>query len=266
MSFRQKDVVLANFEGHVMSHKRTEMLSGISLKRQYPKLWESITVAQKSSFSVSDNNVTALVHRIEFIGGQYFYLIKIVNDDDLIPPYFYIVIVLLSLFLGGGYYLSQLRKEKNTLKKLSYTDQLSGLHNRHYLSEISRQLACDKRYHLCIFDIDHFKRVNDKYGHDIGDQVIKRVADVLKSQMKMGDMAFRIGGEEFLVIMKVDSREVAIHRVERIRKMVQELPQKPSVSISGGLCCINRPIEEVIKCADAQLYQAKQSGRNIIVC
>lgn len=246
-SFIDANYLLLNSEGTIFSSSFSEISPGNKLRDIHPKIWNEISVSEKqnSFFSVEDS--TVLVYKIPFFANQSVYIIQIIDDSDLIPSYFYIVIFLFSTTIGISYYLYHLRKEKQALSK------------------IKNRISTDGNYYLCIFDIDHFKKVNDKYGHDVGDQVIRRVAGIIKSKLRFSDYSFRFGGEEFLVIIKALSQEEAIALVDKIRLDVEQLAQKPSVSISGGLCCINKPIDIVIKCADAQLYQAKESGRNLII-
>nr|WP_237729153.1 GGDEF domain-containing protein [Vibrio fluvialis] len=170
-----------------------------------------------------------------------------------------------SITAGVSLYLYRIRKDKLELSKITFTDELSGLHNRHYLKKVSRQLTPDGRYYLCILDIDHFKSVNDKYGHDIGDQVIKRVASVIKSRIRLTDYAFRFGGEEFVVVIKTDSTEQAVRIFDRIREDVARFVQAPKVTISGGVWPVIESVDDAIKQADRLLYMAKEGGRNTIL-
>jgi diguanylate cyclase (GGDEF)-like protein len=265
-SFTTPNLLLLNSDGTVYHSTDATISSGQKFSTMYPTAWNEISVAEKPDLTFSVDDMTVILHKMPFVAHQSVYLIQIIKESELIPPYFYIIIILIGMTIGTSYYLHQLRKEKLALSKITYTDQLSGLHNRHYLSHIKHQISLDGKFYLCILDIDHFKQVNDKYGHDIGDQVIKRVAAIIKSKIHFSDYAFRFGGEEFLVILKAPNQCAAVTMVEQIRTEIEQLAQKPSVSISGGLCCINQPIEKALKCADAQLYKAKESGRNLIIC
>ncbi|MCE0496072.1 GGDEF domain-containing protein [Vibrio salinus] len=264
--FSTPNLILLNADSYIYNTSSSNIYPGHKLSEIYPKIWNEISVMDKPNNTFSIKDTTVIVHKLSFISDQPVFVLHIIDDSDLIPPYFYIIIFMFGITAGVTYYLYLLRKEKMALSKITYTDQLSGLNNRHYLSKIKNRITTDGNYYLCILDIDHFKKVNDKYGHDIGDQVIRRVATVIKSKIRFSDYAIRFGGEEFLVILKTNSKEDAANIIERIRAGVEQLAQQPSVSISGGLCCLNQPMESTIKCADAQLYKAKESGRNLIVC
>jgi diguanylate cyclase (GGDEF)-like protein len=159
-----------------------------------------------------------------------------------------------------GIYL--IRQDKRELSKITYQDELSGLHNRHYLKKIHDQTVKGKSYFVGMIDIDHFKSVNDTYGHDIGDQVIKRVSAVIKSRIRISDYAFRLGGEEFVVMVTTDSKEVARSIFERIRQDIASTNTIPKVTVSCGVSPVEHCLQQSIKSADALLYLAKNNGRN----
>ena len=151
------------------------------------------------------------------------------------------------------------------------TDPLTGLHNRRYFEQ-----ACEDevkkvdRYHLnfsiVMFDIDFFKKVNDVYGHDVGDETLKLVADILNSSMRETDICARWGGEEFIVLVETESAEVAFEFAQRVRILIAEtlFPKIGHLTISAGVSAYipKTPVETCIKEADEALYQAKSSGRN----
>jgi diguanylate cyclase (GGDEF)-like protein len=159
---------------------------------------------------------------------------------------------------------------------LAKTDQLTGLMNRHGLEEIqAREVSGAKRYvsplSLAVFDIDHFKKVNDNYGHDVGDKVIQAVGNVCKQVFRDCDYSFRYGGEEFVVLMPQTDITSAMGAVERLRKAVEEMRVEASggrvisVTVSVGIAAYQKDDETgalQLKHADEALYQAKESGRN----
>lgn len=154
-------------------------------------------------------------------------------------------------------------------------DGLSGVLNRAYFDK-SLILQCERACHhqrdlgVLLVDIDHFKRVNDNYGHLVGDQVIQRVAAILQSSVRTEDEVARYGGEEFVILMPGGAREGCVQVAERIRKAVAA-PQDavPPVTVSIGVA--NRlpgPVDDsaaLLASADAALYRAKRSGRNQVV-
>jgi len=265
-SFPFNNLALLSDDGTIYTSQNEKWTPGLKLSELYPKIWNELSVLDQYTSTFSTDDMTIITYKLSFVAGQTIYIIQIINDDELIPPYFYIFVLLLSITVGFSYYLFHLRKEKLALAKITYTDQLSGLYNRHYLSKIKTHIPANGKYYFCLLDIDHFKKVNDKYGHDVGDQVIKRVANVIKSRIKLSDYAFRFGGEEFLIILKNNTQKHAIATVEHIRYDIENIIQEPSISVSGGLCRLAKSIDDTIKCADAQLYVAKKNGRNLIIC
>ena len=129
-------------------------------------------------------------------------------------------------------------------------------------------------FSLIICDIDLFKKVNDIYGHPFGDKVIQQVAKQLNEVVRTGDLAARIGGEEFAILLEDTGRDGAFDVAERVRKRVQQLEllsqgKTVSVSISAGLAAFPQDTdnqEKLFNCADQALYQAKEKGRNQTIC
>lgn len=170
----------------------------------------------------------------------------------------------------------QLRQRNAELHRLSSTDGLTGLFNRRYLDEeLARRNQDSLRHHdvlcLLLLDIDHFKQVNDTYGHPAGDLVLQAFADRIGIGLRAGDIAGRWGGEEFLAILPRTNLDGALDVAERIRSATAATPvsvtgQDISVTISGG--CALGPADStsaLIRLADQCLYQAKGAGRNRIV-
>jgi diguanylate cyclase (GGDEF)-like protein len=170
----------------------------------------------------------------------------------------------------------QLRQRNVELDRVSRTDALTGLYNRRHLDEeLVRQQSDANRHHdpLCVLllDIDHFKRINDSYGHPAGDLVLCAFADRLRAQLRGSDIAGRWGGEEFLIIMPRTDLRGALEVAERLRRAIAASPLVPGVhnisaTVSGG-CAISRGEEPdaFLQGVDTCLYRAKASGRNRIV-
>jgi diguanylate cyclase (GGDEF)-like protein len=171
------------------------------------------------------------------------------------------------------------RKELEVqLRMQSEVDSLSGLLNRRKLmSVLAEHFDTFERYAtpmtMLIFDIDHFKRVNDEHGHLAGDMVIKTTADVCQRELRTTDAPARLGGDEFVVLMPHTTCEQATPIAERLRLRIAETLQAlgcigDSVTISGGLACFRAgdlSCEDVLKRGDDALYQAKRAGRNRII-
>ena len=157
----------------------------------------------------------------------------------------------------------------------AHKDPLTGVNNRASMDEIiDREVNLSTRHgtelSLLAIDIDHFKKVNDTYGHAMGDCVIKAVAEASKAAIRTSDMVFRYGGEEFLILLSNTDREGATLLAERLRQKIEETciicdGTHVSSTVSVGVTCMKAKGDsrtELFSRADAALYQAKSSGRN----
>lgn len=171
-----------------------------------------------------------------------------------------------------------LETERQAFYEASIRDALTGLYNRYYMREMARNLfeRQDREPSLAVdvavFDIDHFKRVNDSLGHDAGDRVLMAVADVLKSNARGGDVPTRFGGEEFVILLPVFGEASGRDAADRIRKAVEAMRfddelGELQITISAGVARRRKceTLDEVTARADRALYRAKESGRNRVV-
>lgn len=169
----------------------------------------------------------------------------------------------------------QLRDRNAALEKVSRTDALTGLYNRRHLDEeLTRRHAEARRHHesmsLLLLDIDHFKRVNDTHGHPAGDMVLREFARRLSDELRLGDIAGRWGGEEFLVILPHTDDAGGLEVADRIRAAVAATPfvagtARITVTVSGGCFGgLGESTEQLLQSVDRGLYQAKAAGRNQI--
>jgi two-component system cell cycle response regulator len=177
-------------------------------------------------------------------------------------------------------YNDLLRASVKQTIELAVTDPLTGLHNRRYLDSqltvmFNRSMARGRPLSVLITDIDRFKHVNDTYGHDAGDEVLKEFASRVRSTVRGADLACRYGGEEFVVVMPDTSPEIAAGVAERLRAAVentpftlrstgQELSVTASFGISSRISSVVTP-GQLMKQADLALYEAKNTGRNRVV-
>ena len=163
----------------------------------------------------------------------------------------------------------------NEAEKLAYTDPLTGVPNRRFFMEFGEQLFSKQPELLppigiIMFDIDHFKRVNDTYGHDVGDEALKLVSSSAHSALRETDVLARYGGEEFVVIVQQANLYALANLAGRILKKIEQMGfshagVKIPLTISAGVAIRNkdaRGFEQVIKQADTALYRAKENGRN----
>jgi len=170
--------------------------------------------------------------------------------------------------------LRDLDQARNALDTLTRTDPLTGLHNRRHLElEAPKLIAISERNNastaLLMIDIDFFKRINDTYGHGTGDEVLVHLAELFRQKVRPYDLAVRLGGEEFLLILPQISEQDALVVAERFRQTIQDTPvvcnqAKLAITVSIGVYVAEEihDLEEAISRADAALYQAKNSGRN----
>jgi diguanylate cyclase (GGDEF)-like protein len=161
------------------------------------------------------------------------------------------------------------------LDELTTADPLTGLRNRRFLDRtLAYELVRRRRYErpltLMLLDLDHFKRVNDTRGHDVGDDVLRAVGDTLRQILRRADLAARYGGEEFAVVFPETPAEGAVVVAERVRRTVQGLDvQGLTITTSIGLASVEGVWEgdpaALLRAADQALYRAKREGRNRVV-
>jgi diguanylate cyclase (GGDEF)-like protein len=182
---------------------------------------------------------------------------------------------LVDTALTIGKLLSELEEKNRELQELAYYDPLTGLPNRRFFFEHASLIFEEaKRYEkslsLLVMDIDHFKKINDTYGHDVGDLVLKTFADVLRGIVRQSDICARFGGEEFVILLPNTDMEGAKVLAERIRTAVSKNPVEYGsivvvFTVSIGASQYRKGmqnIDELIKEADIALYRAKEGGRN----
>jgi two-component system, cell cycle response regulator len=182
---------------------------------------------------------------------------------------------------GAGLRLAELcrgiAKKSLLLEELALTDALTGLPNRRAIENWAQsQLSSASRhgfsYWVVLADLDHFKQVNDSFGHEAGDAVLKKFSKILKSQLRNEDICGRFGGEEFLIVMTHVSKEDALKAIERIRLALQMSPVQfreatVAVTASFGVAGFEQnqvppALDNLRSLADGALYSAKRRGRN----
>ena len=178
---------------------------------------------------------------------------------------FFIMYWIMAEYNGKIGNLDETRKQLN---RLTLTDTLSGLWNRRHVMDVLEEEAKNKHpLALIMVDIDHFKKINDTYGHNVGDEVIVGVAQALTSKLRSSDLVGRIGGEEFLIVLKEDRADIVLRIAEKLRRFVETIAWakiEGSVHISAGVY-ITEPedsVYDMLDKADKAMYQAKKDGRN----
>lgn len=170
--------------------------------------------------------------------------------------------------------VSTIEKQKYDLIALSSTDELSGLFNRRILNkQLTKELLMSQRsgknFALLMLDIDNFKPLNDKFGHAYGDQVIKKVAELLQEETRVSDYCIRYGGDEFIIIMPETDRQQSLYLANRILQSIDSTADiLETLTVSIGLANIqqfNTCEDSILALADECVYLAKKQGRNNIV-
>lgn len=164
----------------------------------------------------------------------------------------------------------KIEKQKEELKKLSQTDALTGIYNRNKLNDIVIQRQkYDVMYSVIILDIDNFKFINDKYGHDVGDEILKEFANILQDNTRASDFLGRWGGEEFIIICSNITKDKAYNIAEKVREIIENFNfyKGLRVTASFGVAQYAKgtSYEELFKLADDALYKAKNSGKNRVI-
>ena len=219
---------------------------------------------------VSDGDRRKLNQALEM--GVNDYLSRPVDKNELIAR--------VRTQLRKKQYADRLRHNVRRSLKMAITDQLTGLHNRHYMSchldtLIANARQFGKPLAFVIVDIDFFKSVNDTYGHDTGDEVLREFASRISANVRGIDFACRYGGEEFVIVMPDTDIEFAYSVAERLRKSVETTPfaisckpKKLNITISIGIAGYEGTLDTanaLLHRADQALYRAKLEGRNRVI-
>ena len=172
------------------------------------------------------------------------------------------------------FYQDRLRSDVGQALEMALTDPLTGFYNQRYLMRHLRGLMASGKVNtvsVLMLDVDHFKSVNDRYGHAAGDKALRAIADILRGRTRVFDSIARYGGEEFVVVMPGASAPDAVQAAERLRAAVEAMTFEPqpqvrhTLTVSIGVGFSDRPHmtpEQILQIADAAMYRAKRGGRN----
>ena len=193
----------------------------------------------------------------------------------------YVVASILILTLISGYSAIAIersdyarRSAERVIAQLVLHDSLTGLYNRRFLKEQAGSIVAFAQRHklplsVLMIDIDHFKKINDEFGHQVGDVVLQRVSNVLRTRLRRGDVAVRYGGEELLAVLPGADQEDATALSEALRIAVEQIDHSDigprQVTVSIGIADVSTTLQLAIGHADAALYRAKNAGRNRVV-
>lgn len=203
-----------------------------------------------------------------------------VNDYIIMPVDYNEMSARIKTQIRRKKYQDALKSNYQQTISLAITDALTGLYNRHYLNAhldntVRQSIHNNKPLSLMIMDMDHFKQVNDTYGHDVGDQVLKQLADIIIKTVRSADLAARFGGEEFVVLMPETDKKQGWDAAERLRKIIENYefrfsgsPGTLKKTVSIGVAFLDElgdSGQALVKRADEALYRAKNGGRNRVV-
>lgn len=239
------------YEGHPLR---------LALEALYRRQQEHLTQLERLT-SISDGYQTVLQQKNQSLTQRYQkqmrQLQKIVRISD--------------------HYQEMMRDLNEALKIASTQDPLTGLANRRLmLDRLKAEEALSKRrvapFSIAIIDVDHFKRINDDFGHDVGDSALTQIAQTLIKTLRAYDICARWGGEEFMILFPETSGDMAREIADRLRVLVHDLqlrdiPEKHPFSVSIGVAehSIIGEVSDTVKRADQALYAAKHAGRNTVV-
>lgn len=265
---RRADVVLADW---VMPS-----MDGLTLTGRIRQLDEETNRYTAVILFTAKEGVDALVEAFEH--GVDDYLTKPLNERELAARVHAAgrIATLQNTLLETT---SALTRFNHQLEELATTDPLTGLGNRRYLEgrlgALLLETAARGGSTCCaMIDIDHFKAINDRHGHDVGDEVLRSVATRLRRTVRPTDIVVRMGGEEFAVVMHYPELRLNAAIFDRILETIHERPVTTgagpvTITVSMGVCCYTRGTpgdpESLLKCADEKLYAAKEAGRNRVV-
>lgn len=272
-------------------------LTGIKLNlRKYPEIMEALT--SKKPVVIKDILTDPLMQAVRDIlqpmGIRSILVIPIVFREKVIGTLFLRTSVKGRTFsenevrllnaiasasanaLYNAFMFEQVEDEKTRLEKLAITDYLTGIYNIRYfyhriIEEFSRSQRYDFPISCLMLDIDHFKKINDIYGHKTGDLVLREFAQLIKKHSRKSDVVARYGGEEFIMLLPQTSLEGALLEAERIRTSIdghvfKSFKETRKLTISIGIASYpNKKIkshDDLISCSDDALFNAKKSGRN----
>lgn len=155
----------------------------------------------------------------------------------------------------------------HAMHQMAHTDSLTFLPNRRWLTQtLEQRLSRKKRFTLILVDIDHFKQINDTFGHEMGDSVLREVSDCLHHQIRAGDVIGRWGGEEFLIVASEEDAQSALQLAHRLRESLETFKLEANLSVTASfgvtLSREDDTLVSLLKRADLALYRAKNNGRN----
>lgn len=241
-----------------------------NLSQNIPKYVTSATGAALKYPGASERGIRSVMILPLYLNGQYagYWLL----EDLRLDAFDRIEKVQLSILKNNLILILENFNQQTLIEKMAITDRLTGLYNRYYL--YSKGLNLVNLYPVStvvMFDIDFFKKINDTYGHDVGDKILVSVVEVTNKHLSEDDIFVRYGGEEFIILFPGKSLSSCRSKIEQIRELISRTTfyaannQSIHVTVSYGMSIFEKDrgnFDDSIKNADIALYKAKQSGRN----
>ncbi len=241
------------------------LISVLMMNRRGVTFWAAVSMATLIAFYVWNVPLTETA------------LIPITPVDRLIDSVVALIVITIAVWVSESsrhHVLHQLENARAQLQRLAEIDPLTEVYNRRYFANHARRLLqTPGDVTFLTFDIDHFKKVNDKYGHATGDRVLQIVCQRVLHNLRDGDILARFGGEEFVILLPNTDAEVGLHVAERLRRAVAREPflvgeAQLHITISIGITSHSGAVQDVdsfgelLQEADKAMYRAKQNGRN----
>lgn len=282
-----KDICICKFDNNGTAYRLLRYVADnelIKIQQEVIEVPEQILKVKDTFNSIeqvvafNENNLYQTVFTIQGLKGIVGYLL-IVQSNPLSATETLIISSLLNIAHNFHSLLEENQKDKLTglLNRKTFDDNISKIQDVLNSNDLSDDYTgAEKRHHdevtghqfwLAILDIDHFKHVNDVFGHIYGDEVLLLLSQLMKTSFRSNDLLFRFGGEEFVTIVQVDTQQTAEVIFERFRKTIEnyDFPQVGKVTISSGATQIIDKYaigSDIVGKADQALYHAKKTGRN----
>lgn len=284
------DVVLINDMNEIIAYSHPEKIFDKDLKLQAldmaffekPEIQYTLTHSTLDDpvilFNLADKKYVGMVHSFKENLGIDWKLILVVPTSEFVAPFnltsiFMLAMNIMILILIALLIFYRIRELRLSAKLYHFAnhDPLTELYNRNYFNHHYNTLLGNS-YALIISDIDHFKTVNDTYGHQVGDIVLKEIAVLFKSHLQNHHIAFRWGGEEFLILLENESLDKAVILAEELRKALESktfqignINLKITMSFGVSEQILEHSFQEIVQLADQNLYKAKETGRNKVI-
>lgn len=242
-------------EKELLNEHSRMLKSGKQSKKFYENMWEKLiaTGGYEGLFISRKKDGTLFYDKKK---------ITVIKDENGNPKF----------YLAVSYNVTKDIEIKQNLQHKAYTDSLTNLYNKEKYNKdikvmMKEFLQKNKTFSLIVFDIDHFKRINDNYGHDVGDFILQRCAKIIKEQIREDDTLYRWGGEEFVMLVKVSLND-ALVLAKKLKKIIKEYDFdgiKITASFGVVQAARNFDSDTLFKAADKALYEAKNSGRDKVI-